>query len=358
MNQPEAKLIEHFADLPPRISQPPAGLEYSHFINGDGASIRTASVAPTDPHDVRAVVINVGGFGESIERYHEVMADQLDRGMAVHMMDWRGQGGSQRYYPDLPQRPGAQGYKHDIADLHQFITEQVRPQERWPGRPVILMAHSMGGNIAMRYLHDHPGTVDASVQLSPMLGVNTKPLPRPLARLISRTMTALGQGHRYARPDMRDWRDETDVKITEKSMRRQSLNLLYRDLPGLRVGHATFGWLNAALKSIQILSKPSYLAEIRTPLLLTSARRDTMVDPAAHEHAAQHLPDVTMARFRDGNHHPLMTPDDQRAQVWEQIDRFLARKLPGVDLSPRPRERHAGTMPYQPSDTPKTVKVP
>jgi len=40
-------------------------------------------------------------------------------------------------------------------------------------RPLIFMASSMGGNIALHYAHDYPKDMDAIIALAPMIKINT-----------------------------------------------------------------------------------------------------------------------------------------------------------------------------------------
>lgn len=325
--------------MPARLGNPPSGLKLGQFTNADEASIRYAEVPPHDPNDVSAVVIDVTGFRESIERYYELMSDQQDRGMAVFAMDWRGQGGSERYWPDKPQRPGSLGYDHDVADLRQFIDEVVRPAERFPGKPVILFAHSMGANISMRFMHDNPDTFDAAVLSPPMLGVQTKGFPRWAAKGLARAMRLVGLGKTYM-PGEGDWEPHRELKdlVTDRTVRQELQDRFARQHDDLKLGGATSIWLDEALKSMSVLSAPEYLRGIKTPIQMHSARREFIVDPAAHDHAMKHLPNAEMVRHMDAYHEIWMKPQQRRDRVWDQVDNYLRRIVPGADFSIRQRQ--------------------
>jgi len=71
--------------------------------------------------------------------------------------------------------------------------------------------------------------------------------------------------------------------------------------------------------------------------MLNSARRDMVVDPCAHDHAARHLPDVELNRYQDAYHEMWMKPANKRSEVWRKVESFLTRKLPGIDFTPRPQ---------------------
>ncbi len=64
----------------------------------DGAELRFARWAP--PAGRKGTVCVFTGRGEQIEKYFETVRDLRDRGFAVAMIDWRGQGHSSRRLRD------------------------------------------------------------------------------------------------------------------------------------------------------------------------------------------------------------------------------------------------------------------
>ena len=76
----------------------------------DGAELRFARWAP--PVGRKGTVCVFTGRGEQIEKYFETVRDLRDRGFAVAMIDWRGQGHSSRRLRD-PRK----GYVRDFADF-------------------------------------------------------------------------------------------------------------------------------------------------------------------------------------------------------------------------------------------------
>ncbi|MGC8015884.1 alpha/beta hydrolase, partial [Salmonella enterica] len=64
----------------------------------DGAELRFARWAP--PPGRKGTVCVFSGRGEMIEKYFETVRDLRDRGFAVAMIDWRGQGHSSRRLRD------------------------------------------------------------------------------------------------------------------------------------------------------------------------------------------------------------------------------------------------------------------
>jgi len=89
----------------------------------------------------RRLVVIAHGYGEHIERYDHVASALHARGAAVYGPDHLGHGRSA-------------GERVLIANLEHVVDDLVRVVERaqaaYPGRPVVLLGHSMGGLIATR----------------------------------------------------------------------------------------------------------------------------------------------------------------------------------------------------------------
>src|SRR3954471_1839880 len=106
------------------------------------------SVAIWDRPDPERVVVLVHGYGEHMGRYQHVAAALVERGAAVYGPDHLGHGES------AGDRALVADFERVIDDLH-LVDELAR--ERHPGRPVVLVGHSMGGLIATRYAQRYGG---------------------------------------------------------------------------------------------------------------------------------------------------------------------------------------------------------
>src|SRR5947208_6726260 len=161
--------------LPERFLPPP-GFVWGSFARTDRAALRWGHLPLRGP---RAECVLVGGFGEFIEKQFETVRDLAARGIAVWCLDWRGQGRSIRPRR-LPTRPRARSFDRDAEDLAAFARAKLS------GRlPRLLVAHSMGGAIALLCLRRHPGLFAAAVLSSPMLGLRTGRVPVTLIRCIT-----------------------------------------------------------------------------------------------------------------------------------------------------------------------------
>lgn len=119
----------------------------------------------------RGVVAFVHGYAEHTGRYGGLLAALDAAGYASHLLDLRGHGRS----------GGVRGhvlrFEEYLTDLDLFLDriEQVQPRQPGPRVPRILLGHSLGGLIALRYvLHRSagpagPAAFDALAVVSPFL---------------------------------------------------------------------------------------------------------------------------------------------------------------------------------------------
>ena len=114
------------------------------FTASDGLSIYHQAWLPDG--NPRAVVMLLHGLGEHSGRYAHV-ADALNgAGYAVHALDHRGHGKSDG------KRAFVKSYDELMTDLVQF---RAMVEREHAGVPLIVLGHSMGGNLAVGHALDH-----------------------------------------------------------------------------------------------------------------------------------------------------------------------------------------------------------
>ena len=110
----------------------------------DGAELRFARWAP--PAGRKGTVCVFTGRSEQIEKYFETVRDLRDRGFAVAMIDWRGQGHSSRRLRD-PRKGYVRDFSDFEVDVETFVQQVVLPD---CPPPYFALAHSMGGAVMLR----------------------------------------------------------------------------------------------------------------------------------------------------------------------------------------------------------------
>ena len=103
----------------------PNGAVPGSFVTRDGLTIRYALWPRTADRRLGTVCL-FSGRGEFIEKYFETITDLRRRGFAVAMMDWRGQGGSDRLLKN-PRKGHVEDFTDFDKDLGQFMSEIVLP---------------------------------------------------------------------------------------------------------------------------------------------------------------------------------------------------------------------------------------
>lgn len=303
----------------------PEGFAWGYFKDeASGARIRYGHVAPPGP--ASETVIITGGFCEPAEKYFEVIRERVARGASVWIMDWRGQGGSDRYLPDEPLKSHHAGYDGPIATIRQFVGDIVKKE---PRAPLSLIAHSMGAHIGLRALAEHPGFVDRAVLSDPMFMFMTGGIPRPLARVFARAAKIAGFAKHYI-PGGGPWSPLRDVfagnQKTSDPARFRVQPDLFRDRPELRTGDPTFGWVWHSFRSCDVLCAEDYLKSIKTPVLLQISGANGIVDRAVALRAAALLPDCRRVDIPAAKHEIWMERDALRNRMLAETDDFLAAR--------------------------------
>ena len=289
--------------------------------------IRAGSVglrfACARPAEARATVVVLPGRSEFIEKYTETTRDLLARGFAVALIDWRGQGLSDRL---LPMRdPGhINDYSEYLEDLRAVLE---RCNAHGLPRPYVMLAHSMGGQIGLRFLHDAPGIFAAAVMTAPMWGIRLGPLPFAVAQAIAGAAVCLGARARYA-PGQDAWDLARFVydgnPLTGCPDRFEIFRALLETRPEMALGGVTYGWLAASLRSIALTRRPGYLEAIGTPVLVCQAALERIVCNRSQSELVRRLPRGRLVVFPDARHEILIERPAVRAHFFRELEAFLA----------------------------------
>src|SRR3981081_2264885 len=157
----------------------------------DGAELRFARWAP--PANRKGTVCVFTGRGEQIEKYFETVRDLRDRGVAVAMIDWRGQGHSSRRLRD-PRKGYVRDFSDFEVDVETFVQQLVLPD---CPPPHFALAHSMGGAVMLRVAHAGKRWFDRMVLSAPMIDLPGHSTSLP-ARMLLRILRLPGPGGAHA----------------------------------------------------------------------------------------------------------------------------------------------------------------
>lgn len=292
------------------------------WVSADGLKIRygmwQSQEAPS-----RGRILVLAGRTEFIEKYFETIHELNQRGFSVTMFDWRGQGLSDRMLPD--RRKGhVHSYGDYLRDLKQFIDAVIEPAE---GSNLMLLAHSMGGHVALRFCHDYPGVIQRAVLTSPLIDVAGLPWQKRFVKILVDLAVACGLGARTAARKSGEFSGSAKGfsrnRLTRDAMRyERTLQWLVKN-PELAVDGVTFGWLHATFHSIDVVTAKGYAEAIGTPVLIVSAGSDRVVSMAAQQAICARLPNAHMVIIPDARHEVLIETDAVRQTFWRAFDRFM-----------------------------------
>jgi len=116
--------------------------------------------------EIKAAITLVHGFGEHCMRYSPYFKYITDAGIAILGFDLRGHGRS----------GGKRGVIKSYNSLMDDIETAIRhTKEQFPGIPLFLYGHSMGGNLALNYLIRRQPDIKGGIISSPWLVLTHDP---------------------------------------------------------------------------------------------------------------------------------------------------------------------------------------
>jgi lysophospholipase len=294
----------------------PEGASVVWFEGASGRALRTCVAPALSPSKPRGTVIVCPGRTEFIEKYFEVGCELQKMGFALVIIDWPGQGRSERLLEDTK--------KGHIDRFETFMGALARGLEtlsdRLP-RPHICLAHSMGGAIALAAIAQGLVKVEAAAFSAPMWGLKSKFFG--MSYLVW-AMRATGRSGDYAVQPGPPERFETNI-VTHDKRRWELQRDLIDAAPDLELGPVTWGWLGASLDILSTFTKPKALARVTIPVFVASAAEEQLVDNTSHADIARRLKDCEHITVDGAMHEILMETDDRRAEFWAGFHRLLKR---------------------------------
>lgn len=311
--------------------EPPEDAIFSYFNSSDGESMRFARFPASKVVETKGTIIFMPGRTEFIEKFIEDIHIWNGIGFACAAMDLRGQGMSSRVHPNRDKHY-VRSFDPHIEDVHQLFEKAIAG--KMP-KPYILMGHSAGSHVILRFLHDHPRDADAAILIAPMVRIAAGGVPRMITHALSFMMNFVGLGAAYVpgHTAFKDGRWGWRKKLTHDDERfKDEDHFINTKDRRLAVGGVTYKWLLEAMRSCDILNAPGYAEKINAPTLILQASEDQIVDNDAQSELAAHLPNGRLIPIEGAMHEILKESDEHRAAVWEAIGEFIDLKN-GPDFS-------------------------
>lgn len=254
--------------MPPQTLRPeaPNKSEFEYLTSicpEDGTQIRYVKAGPLK--NAEHVLVYFQGRAEWLEKYEFLYHDLCkERGWGFLAIDHRGQGASGGKAAHIDS------YDIYVNDALRIINKEI------PKVSYSILAHSMGGLIAVY------GTLKEKFsprQLSlsaPLLGLPQTPLPRVIASPFANKMCELG----FSKTDTAFGRHEVipfpfNRLTSDREKYRFIQNSPYK-IPG-----PTFGWVKASFEATDYIFHDSCIAKLNCPVQMHLGTKEGVVDPKA-----------------------------------------------------------------------------
>lgn len=304
---------------PPNLEtrfQQPEGWRWHNFKH-NGRELRFGTSSPKDSVP-DAIVVCLQGVREFSEKYFETARWCNANNMTFWTFDWAGQGQSTRYLSNPQKRHGGD-FDQDVEDLHYFIMEYIKHSSVHTDKgriPLAMLAHSMGANIGMRYLQKYPDMFECAAFSAPMIGLKVfEKIPQSCAQMAT-SLCNLFVGHSYISGGD-DWgKQKKHACLSSDPIRKLIHNKWCQTDPALQSGEVTFGWLNVAQQSCNLIQKASFHTQIETPCLFGIPENEELVDNNIAKKVISNMKNTQSIELDDSFHEILMERDQIR-------DKFL-----------------------------------
>lgn len=271
----------------------------------------------------KGTIILQSGRTEFIEKYYEVISEFIERGFAVAMMDWRGQGLSSRITKNI--RIGhIDSFETFDKDLVRVINESF--VYRCP-TPFIGFGHSMGGCLLASYFTSQDNIFEKCILCAPMVSIRANAISRRIVQTLG-LLEWIGCGSfPMKKPSWSNesgWIEEPfeDNALTSDKERFTRTHKLIQHYPDLGIRGMTVGWLKHALKRTKEFKTFDWSKRISKPLLLLDATKDALVNSKLNKELLGQSK-LTQIKSIQSQHEIMMESDDIRKIAWQAIDDFL-----------------------------------
>lgn len=311
-HQDPAMQASHPSALKPRLTE--------RVKTADGFHLRTV-VHTASARPNKGTVIILQGRNETIEKYGRIIADMTARGFDTVAFDWRGQGGSDRFFRD-GRRGHVDHFDQYADDLETVFTQIALPEAR---PPYFLLGHSTGALIA---LHGAPrllNRLNRMVLVSPLLSLAERSFSTTSMNVLASLLCFAGLDKAYVGGGPRGSNGYTFVnnRLTTDYDTFEHNRALLDPEQGLGLGGPTAGWVRAATEAMLQVHEPDHLARIHIPTLLIGGGADRLVSTASIEDYARRLRSGALVMI-DGARHELMQESRYyRNQFLAAFDAFV-----------------------------------
>ncbi len=247
-----------------------------------------------------AAILMIHGLGEHAGRYNELAERFTKAGIVFRAFDLPGHGSSGGRRGTMPELSR-------VYSIIEILTEDLKNE--FPGVPVILYGHSLGGGLLLNMLITFRPEIAGAVVTSPWLKLAETPPPIKvgIARIMGKIMPGLVQAS-----GLRTEYLSHDQKVVDAYINDPLVH-------GLISAGLFISMTEAAEETLKRAS------EINIPLLLMHGRDDMIISPSGTLEIAASVKSCTLKLWEGGYHevHNDTMKDEHFEFICEWIDTLI-----------------------------------
>lgn len=306
----------HDAPLFNDIALGPEGGRAYWLTACDGARLRMALW----PNGSKGTVVLLPGRTEYIEKYGQAAVEFGARGYATAVIDWRGQG--------LSDRPSPNRMLGDVTDfrLYQHDLDAYLAKLAALGQdgPFHMVSHSMGGCIGLRALM-RPHPFRSASFSAPMWGIHFPTGIGTAARSLVQIATALGKGAHFA-PGLgaKTYVERATFQGNLLTRNPEIFALMQAQAkaqPSLPLGGPSLRWMHLALNECAALAA---LPSPDIPAYCALGGAERIVDPAPVHARMANWPHSSFDLIPNAEHEVMMEIPPSRSRFFNAATALFA----------------------------------
>ena len=300
----------------------------------DGTSIFVHRWEPDDPSSVVALAHVIHGMAEHAGRYARLAESLTAAGFRVSAHDHRGHGKTARE-EDLGHFGDENGWTRVVSDARRLLRREM---DESPGKPLVVIGHSMGSFVAQQLMYEVPDWL-AAVVLS---ASNGKPPPlasagRLIARAERKRLGPRGKSPLLQGLSFEAWNKAFSPNRTACDWLSRDADEVDKYVADPRCGFpcTTTTWIEL-LDALGEIARPSNQAKIRkdVPVYVIAGADDPVSERTKglyqllRTYQQAGLTDVTHHFYPDARHE--IFNETNRDEVMHELLVWLHDKVPGV----------------------------
>ncbi len=272
------------------------------FQSADGTRLLWRRKCPKG--DVRATLLFVHGLAEHSGRYAHVVERFAAVGYDCWAVDYRCHGESPGLRVHIDR---FDEFDDDVAAAHRMVRDAV------PNRPLVLVGHSQGGLLVLRYATDQPVGIDGIIVSSPFLAMHPDSKPTAVLQMVANIVSTFSSKLMFS-------------KVADPSFlsRTPGVAESYEADP-LVSSTVSARWFTEVMRAQ--LETREMAGRLAVPALIMQSGDDRLVDPAVTRNWAAQAP-AELVEYVEwpGLYHEMFN-EPEREQVFERMESWLLQQL-------------------------------